>query len=146
MSEIIELNGFGSQDWPNRVNNTDPVINPRLPFLPHPAASWPDSPGSAGSCFTWPSPEQPGSAPSRNERNASQNIGLTLLKPRWPWYFGVLEGVKSHPTLRDFFLKETTLERVLKTIPEKAQVLFFSSPFTVKSVYPQYIDKMREAR
>lgn len=36
MSEIIELNGFGSQDRPNRVNNADPVITPRLPFLPHP--------------------------------------------------------------------------------------------------------------
>lgn len=37
MSEITELNGFGSQDWPNRANNTDPVINPHPPFLPHPA-------------------------------------------------------------------------------------------------------------
>lgn len=37
MSEIIELNGFGSQDWPNRANNTDPVITTCLPFLLHPA-------------------------------------------------------------------------------------------------------------
>lgn len=36
MSEIIELNGFGSQHWPNRANNAEPVINPRLPVLPHP--------------------------------------------------------------------------------------------------------------
>lgn len=138
MGEIIELNGFGSQDRPNRANNTDPVINPRLPFLPHPAASQPDSPGSAGSRFPWPIPEPPGSAPSRNERNARWNIGSTLLKPRRPWCFSVLEEVKSHPTLRDLFLKETALEWVLKTIPENVQVLGFFKSFYSKEHFPLF--------
>lgn len=75
MSEITELNGFGSQDWPNRANTTDPVINPHPPFLPHPAG-WALHPA-------WTACAQPASAPSSQASNSCKERGRIHAQQKW---------------------------------------------------------------
>lgn len=77
MSEITELNGFGSQDWPNRANNTDPVINPHPPFRPHPAG-WALHPSRTARA-------QPASVPSSQAcvLNNSKERGRIHAQQKW---------------------------------------------------------------
>lgn len=82
MSEIIELNGFGSQDWPNRGNKADPVINPRLPFPPHPAGrALHDGRTARTRAAPVPSSQPPSSQPQEGRQDPHlAEMSVTLVK------------------------------------------------------------------